>query len=212
MKLTLFGATGEAGVQLIQQALAEGYEVTAFVRNPSKLTVRHEHLTIAQGELHELANIERAVNGANAVISLLGPRPGEDSKSKPLTQGTQNIIAAMKKFDVRRLVVVSTPSASAPGDLPDLKFKILVSIIRTTMRPVYEEIVNVAQIVQDSELEWTIFRVSILNNDLKSGKIRVGYLGKGEVGARLSRADLGGFILDELKNAKYIRQMPAISN
>jgi putative NADH-flavin reductase len=212
MKLTIFGATGEAGRQLIEQALAAGDEVLIFARNPSKLTIRHKHLTSVQGELHDLAMIEQAVNGTDAVISLLGPRPGEDSKSGPLTHGTQNIVAAMKKCGVRRLIVASTPSASAPNDMPDLRFKMLVSIIKTTMRPAYEEIVNVAQIVQDSDLDWTIVRVSILNNNPKSGKVRVGYLGKGEVGVRLSRADMAGFMLGELKNPSYIRQMPAISN
>jgi putative NADH-flavin reductase len=212
MRLTVFGGTGEAGRQFIQQALAEGYDVTAFARNPSKLALSHEHMAIVQGELHDLVNIEGAVKGADAVISLLGPRPGEDSKSKPLTEGIQNIVMAMKKFGVRRLIVVSTPSANAPKDLPDLKIKILVSIIRTTMRPVYSEIVSVAQIVQDSDLDWTIVRVSILNDNPKSNKVSVGYLGTGEVGVRLSRADMAAFILNELKNTIYIRQMPAISN
>ncbi|HEX9330447.1 MAG TPA: SDR family oxidoreductase [Anaerolineales bacterium] len=212
MKLTIFGATGAAGRQLIQQALAEGYDATAFVRNPSRLTICHENLTVIQGELYDVEKIEHAVNSADAIISLLGPRPGEDSKGKPLTQGTRNIIVAMKKFGIRRLIVVCTPSASAPSDLPDLKFKLLVSMIKTTMRPVYEEIVNVAQVVRDSDLDWTIVRVSILNNNSKFSKVRVGYLGMGEVGVRISRADMAGFILDELKNAKYISQMPAISN
>ena len=212
MKLTIFSGTGEAGRQLIEQALAEGNEVVAFARNPSKLTTHHKHLTIIQGELHDLANIEHAVNDANAVISLLGPRPGEDSKVRPLTQGTQYIIAAIKKFNVRRLIVVSTPSASAPNDLRDLKFKMMVSMIKTMMRPAYEEIVNVAQVVQDSDLDWTLVRVSILNNNPKSGKVRVGYLGRGAVGVQLSRADMAAFILDELNNGKYIKQMPAISN
>jgi len=212
MKLIIFGATGEAGRQLIKQALAAGDEVRAFARNPSNLTIRHEHLTIVQGELHDLASIEQAVNGTDAIISLLGPRPVEDIKSKPLTRGTQNIVAAMKKCGVRRLIVVSTPSASAPNDMPDLRFKMLVSMIKTTMRPAYEEIVNVAQIVRDSDLDWTVVRVSILNNNPKTGRVRVGYLGKGEVGVRLSRADMAAFILGEIKNPSYIRQMPAISN
>jgi len=212
VKLMISGVTGAAGRKLIERAHAERNEVTAFARNPSKLTLRHEHLTIAQGELHDLANIERAVNGADAVISLLGPRPRQDSKSKPLTQGTRNIIAAMKKLGVRRLIVASMPSASAPNDLPDLKFKILVSMIKTTMRSAYEEIVNVAQVVRDSDLDWTIVRVSALNNNPKSGKVRVGYLGTGEVGVQLSRADLAGFILDELQNGKYVGQMPCVSN
>jgi uncharacterized protein YbjT (DUF2867 family) len=63
MKLTVFGGTGGTGRQFVEQALAGVYEVTAFVRNPSKLVVRHEHLTIIQGELHDMLNIERAING-----------------------------------------------------------------------------------------------------------------------------------------------------
>jgi putative NADH-flavin reductase len=186
--------------------------VVVYARHPSKLTMRHEHLTIVQGELRDKVNIEQAVSDADAVISLLGPRLGEDYKSKPLTQGTQNIIAAMKQFGVRRLIVASTPSASAPGDLPDVKFKMLVFLIKSMMRLAYEEIVNVAQIVRDSGLDWTLVRVSGLNYKPKSGNVRAGYLGTGEVGIQLSRADLADFILGELKEAKYVRQMPAISN
>jgi len=147
MKITIFGATGESGREFIEQALAEGYGVTIFARTPSKLAIHHGRLTVLQGELNNLENIERGVNGADAVISLLGPRPGEDSKRKRFTQATQNIITAMKKLGVRRLIVISTPSAIAPNDLFDLKFKALIAMIKTTMRLAYEEIVNVAQSV-----------------------------------------------------------------
>jgi uncharacterized protein YbjT (DUF2867 family) len=51
MRLAVFGATGGTGKQLVEQALAAGNQVVAFVRNPSKLNIRHEHLTIIQGEL-----------------------------------------------------------------------------------------------------------------------------------------------------------------
>ncbi len=71
MKLAIFGATGGAGKQLVEQALAAGNQVVAFVRNPSKLDTRHERLTIMQGELADQAAIERAVSGADAVISRL---------------------------------------------------------------------------------------------------------------------------------------------
>ena len=81
MKLTIFGATGGAGQQLIEQALAAGHHIVAFVRDSSKLVTQHENLTIVQGELVDLAAIERAVEGADAVLSALGPRP--DSKGNP---------------------------------------------------------------------------------------------------------------------------------
>ena len=118
MKIAIFGATGDTGKQLVEQALAAGHEVVAYVRNPSKLSISHEHLTVIQGELADEALIERAVSGADAVISVLGPRGG--SKNKPITQGTQNIIATMKKQGLHRLIISSTLSAKDPNDLADL--------------------------------------------------------------------------------------------
>jgi putative NADH-flavin reductase len=87
MKLTIFGATGGTGKQLIEQALAAGNEVVAFARTPSKINTSHEHLAIVRGELADPAAIERAIRGADAVISMLSPRPQEDLRRMPLTQG-----------------------------------------------------------------------------------------------------------------------------
>jgi putative NADH-flavin reductase len=210
MKIAIFGATGETGRQLVEQALATGYQVVAYVRNPSKLNTKHENLTIVQGELADQAIIERAVSAADAVISVLGPRSG--SKGKPITRGMQNIIEAMKKQGVRRLIISSTLSAKDPNDLPDFKAKALVNLVKLTMHAAYEEIVSVADTVRKSDLDWTIVRLTTLNNNPKSGKVRVGYLGKGEVGLRISRADLAEFMLKQVQDTKYLRQAPVISN
>jgi len=210
MRITIFGATGGTGKQLVEQALAAGYQVVAYVRNPSKLNTRHENLTIVQGDLADQAMIERAISGADAVISVLGPRG--DSKNKPITRGMQNIIEAMKKKGVRRLIISSTLSAKDPNDLPDFKAKALVNLVKLAMHAAYEEIVSVAETVRKSDLDWTIVRLTTLNNNPKSGKVRVGYLGKGEVGLRISRADLAEFMLKQVQDTKYLRQAPVISN
>ena len=170
----------------------------------------HKYLTIVEGELNDQMMIERAVNTADAVICVLGPRSG--SKDKPITRGMQNIIVAMNKYDVRRLIVSSTLSVKDPNDLPDFKAKVLVNFVKLTMRAAYEEIISVAETVRKSDLNWTILRLTTLNNNPKSGKVRVGYLGKGEVGLRISRADLAQFMLKQVQNTKYLQQSPVISN
>ena len=210
MKFTIFGATVGTGKQLIEQALAAGNHVVAYVRNPSKLEFKHKYLTIVQGELADQMMIEQVVSGADAVISVLGPRG--DSKYKPITRGMQNIIDAMNKYGVRRLIVSSTLSLKDPNDLPDFKAKVLVNLVKFTMRAVYEEIISVAETVRKSDLDWTILRLTTLNNNPKSGRVRVGYLGKGEVGLRISSADLAEFMLKQVKNTKYLQHSPVISN
>src|SRR4030042_3939049 len=210
MRVTVFGATGETGKQLVEQALASGKEVVAYVRNQSKLCIVHEHLSIVQGELSNLALIEHAITGADAVISTLGPRG--DSKNKPLTQGMQNIIVVMKKQGVRRLIITSTLSAKDPNDKSEFRARFLVGFVKLTMHAAYEEILGVAEAVCASDLDWTIVRLTMLNNKPKTGTVRAGYLGRGEVGTWISRADIADFMLKQIQDAKYLRQAPAISN
>ena len=210
MKIAVFGASGDTGKQIVEQAVEAGYEVSAYVRNPSKLNISNEHLTVIQGELSDAALIETAIKGANAVLSALGPRGG--SKNKPLTQGMQNIIAAMKNQGVRRLIMTSTLSAKDSKDKPDFRTKAMVNLVKTTMHAAYEDIVSVAETVRASDLDWTIVRLAILNNKPKSGKVKVGYVGTGEVGTQIRRADIADFMLKQIEDTKYLRQAPAISN
>jgi nucleoside-diphosphate-sugar epimerase len=209
MKLAIFGATGGTGKQLVEQALATGHQVVAFVRDPSRLTTRHERLTIMQGELADRAAIERAVLGADAVISVLGPRRG--ARAKSITRGTENILVAMNKHGVRRIVVTSTPSAQDPSDVPDFRFKLAVSMIQLIARGAYEDIVNTAQVVRASDRDWTIVRVSMLVDAPKTGVVKVGHVNK-EMGMRITRADLAEFVLKQVQDTTYLRQAPAISN
>lgn len=210
MKITIFGATGRTGKQLVEQALGAGDQVVAYVRAPSKLEQKHERLTVIRGELKDREGIERAVNGADAVISVLGPRGS--SKGKPITVGTQNIIAAMKKQGVRRLIISSTASAKDPKDRPELRFGVMIGMVKLFIRAAYEDIVSTAEAVRKSDLDWTIVRLSLLNNDPRSGKVKVGYMGRGEVRTRISRADIADFMLKQVKDQKYLGQAPLISN
>ncbi len=210
MKLVIFGATGKTGKLLVEQALGAGNEVVAYARNATKLGVRSERLRTIQGELVDEDKIESALNGADAVLSVLGPKGG--SKTKPLIRGMQAIIAAMKKQGVRRLIIASTLSVKDPNDLREFRARALVALVRFAMRSAYEEIVGVAGAVRASDLDWTIVRLALLNDKPKSGKVRVGYLGKGEVGTWISRADIADFMLKQVRETRFLRQAPVISN
>ncbi len=74
MKLLIFGATGGTGRQIVEQALQQGHEVTAFVRNPAKMTTQHEKLKIVKGNIMDCHSVGAAVAGQDAVFSALGVR------------------------------------------------------------------------------------------------------------------------------------------
>ena len=210
MKLLIFGATGGTGKLVVEQALTSGNDVVAYVRNPTKLNLQDEHLEVIQCELSEEESIARAMQGVDAVISTLGPRARQ--KGRPITQGMQIILAAMQVQGVRRLIITSTLSARDPNDALDSNTKRMVAIVKIVMQSAYEDIVQVAEAVRASDRDWTIIRLSLLNNKPKSGNVRAGLVSKGEVGTSISRADLADFLLKQVVDAKYLRQAPAISN
>ena len=144
------------------------------------------------------------------MLSTLGPRGG--SKNKPITHGMQNVVAAMKKQGVSRLIITSTLGAKDPNDKPALRTKAMVNLVKTTMHGAYEDIVSVSETVRASDLDWTIVRLALLNNKPKTGKVKTGYVGRGDIGTRISRAGIADFMLKQINDTKYLHQAPAISN
>jgi hypothetical protein len=110
----------------------EGDCLTAYARHPEKLAIVNDRLTVVEGELSDAAAIERAVEGADGVISLLGP--GMPVNGTPVAHGTRNILAAMKKHGVLRIVVIATASASDPSDVTPLRSRFFIGIAKLFLR------------------------------------------------------------------------------
>src|SRR5690348_9293296 len=105
MKLTVFGATGGIGKEIVRQALGSGHEVTAVVRDPARLTVTGEGLEVFRADLTDPEAVRSAVAGRDAVLSGLGARSTKDAGIA--TRLTRTVLAAMEAEGVRRLLVVS---------------------------------------------------------------------------------------------------------
>jgi putative NADH-flavin reductase len=210
MKIAVFGSTGNVGRLLVGQALAEGYDVIAYARNPSKLIIKHEHLTIVQGALSDEAVIERNITGTDAVISVMGP--SGKSEGTPITQGMRHIIAAMNKHGVRRLIVLSTASSKDPNDKPGIKLRAMIALVKTATPDAYADIVGWSGVIRASNLDWTLVRILLLNDKPKTGNVKTGYPGRDDLGTPVSRADLADFMLKQVEDTKYIRQAPIITN
>lgn len=116
MNVTVFGATGGVGSLVVDQLRARGHTVTAYVRNPGKVPASWGYdVTVVVGELSDAAAIDRAVQGAEAVVSALGPSLDRKATGLPLVEGTRNIVTAMHHHGVRRYVGTATPSVLDPG-------------------------------------------------------------------------------------------------
>lgn len=212
LRVAVFGASGNIGRQVVEQLLTAGHSVTAYVRNPSKLTVTHPKLTVVAGELGDAVGVARAVEGADAVISALGPSLKRGATGTPVADGTRTIVKAMEATGVRRFVGLATPSVADERDRPTLKAKILPVMARLMFPNALTELVGMTEAVRTSDLEWTIGRITSPNDRASKGTIRAGFLGGDKVGSAMTRADIATFLVSQLTDDTYIRAMPAISN
>jgi nucleoside-diphosphate-sugar epimerase len=159
MTVTVFGATGGVGSQIVDQLRSRGHTVTAYVRNPSKVPrTRGEDVTVVVGELSDAAAIDRAVQGADAVVSALGPSLSRKVTGLPLVEGTRNIVAAMQRHGVRRYVGNGTPSVLDPRERPTWQTRLSTLMAKTFLRRAYDELLGMSEIVMTSGLNWTIVR------------------------------------------------------
>ncbi len=208
MKIVVFGASGGTGIEIVKQALDAGHEVTAFVRNPAKVGIQNPKLKLVTGDVIDPAAVEEAVAGQEAVISALGPtRPPIPGM---METAAKNIVATMQKAGIRRLISTTGAGVRDPQDQPKLIDHVMKGLLTLLAGEVLRDSAANVEIIRASSLDWTVVRYPRLLDGPRTGRYRVGYIGKNS-GSQLSRADGADFVLKELSAGKYIRQMPVIS-
>jgi putative NADH-flavin reductase len=209
MRLVIFGASGRTGIPLVQQALDSGHEVVAFVRNPSKMPIQHERLTMVQGDAMSPDDVERAVIGGDVVLNVLGH--AKNTPRNLMTVSAQHIVTAMKKHGVKRLITLTGAGVGAPEDQPKPINHVIKFLLKTISPAVLADSEQYVEVVKDSGLDWVVVRVPTLTEGARTGSYRVGWVGV-NTGPRISRADVADFMLTLTQNGdKYLRKMPMVS-
>lgn len=210
MRLTVFGATGGTGMQLVRQALAADHGVVAVVRDPARLPVEsHPSLRVVRADVMDPAAIVPALADSDAVVSALGSRTGR-APTTVCTDGSRSIVQAMGKTDVRRLVVVSASGPFVEGDGPLMR-RVAKPILQRVLRHTFADLLGMEQEVRGSDLDWTVIRPPMLTDGAHTGRYRtvVGRNVRG--GTRISRADLAECIRVLLDDSASIRAAVSIA-
>jgi putative NADH-flavin reductase len=207
MKLAVFGATGPTGQQLVKQALEQGHSVTALARTPEKLAIQHSSLRIMQGNVLDMAAVEETIAGSDAVLSCLGRRSPFKGKGD-VWRGTHNIILAMKKLGVRRLIVESAYGAGSSRPFASFSMRVVTG---TVLGWAYKEKELLEPEVMASGLDWVIVRPPALRDGARTGSYRVGENLRLSVTDWINRADVADFMLKQVASPDWLRKTPTIS-
>lgn len=209
--IVIFGATGRTGRHLVRQALDSGYRVTAFVRDPVKLEVEDNNLQVALGDFLDANAVDAVLaRGADAVICAAGIYQREYKTT--LSDGTRNILSAMQKHGVRRLLVVSSIGA---GDSKGQGAWWVVLYQRLMLKYVLWDKDRQEQAIRDSGLDWTIVRPPrLFDSDEQNAGVVVwsGGQPKRKLKWGVTRATLAKVVLDALAGKHYIGEAVNISD
>jgi putative NADH-flavin reductase len=200
MKLFVIGATGRTGQEIVQQALAKGHHVTAFVRSPESIALINERLTILKGSAMDENQLCHAMQNHDAVLSTLGPR--EVFKPSLLLQGSALATTqAMNRSRVKRLLVLS-----AAAHFPGIPNRIARFILRNHMR----DSLAMEKIVQASGLDWTIARPPRhTQGQYTTYRSREGAAPK--MGFTLARKAIAAFMLDAIEYKRHFQKIVRIA-
>jgi putative NADH-flavin reductase len=207
MKILIFGASGATGQKLVSQALNLEHLVTAFVRNPSKLSITSDRVKIFKGDVTDYQSVESAIGNQDAVISALGAS-SPFKRDFTLIKGIQNIVTAMTKGNVRRLIYQSF--LGVKENRKELGF-LINTVVPTVLRNIIVDHEAKEHIIVNSSINWTIVRCSMLTNGLFTGDYRDGeHITSASILASISRADVADFMLKQLTDYEYLLKKPRI--
>ncbi len=206
MRLTIFGATGRTGRPLVAQALARGHHVVAFARDAASIDVSHDRLDVVEGDAYTGAGVREAVEGSDAVVSVLGQTAsGPDDL---LTVAGDHILAAMRETDTHRLVTLVGAGVRTETDSPSLAGRVMGAALKLLSGEVLADAETHVDHVRATDLDWTVVRVPRLTTDAGSGTYEAGDVTLGFAG--IAREDVSTFLLDCLEDDLYVHDLPKV--
>ena len=197
-KVVILGATGQTGKIVVGQALNAGYKVTAFVRGSEEF-LSHKNLIVIKGDARKADDLEFALGGQDAVISVLGSRKMNDDL---ITESTNALIKAAHANKVKRIIMMSSFLASG-----QLKQNLASWAIAKLSAGLIGDKQSGEELLKSSDLDWTIVYATRLGNGPATGATSI--VAKDEkvtAGNGIDRADVADFLVAEVESKAHIRE------
>jgi len=209
MTITIFGATGMVGKELIRHCQAKGYSIKAFGRNVEGMIdkdIRDDNFKAVKGSVFDEHEVLKAVTGADAVLTALGG--AYDGTDVTRSMGMKNIVAQMAKAGVKRLIgvggmgVLNADAETLIMDTPDYPQQYL---------PVGQEHLKAYEYLEASDLDWTfVCPPNILPKPADGIFItEANYATKGY---EINAGNLAAFMVMEISANNFVHQRVGISN
>lgn len=208
MNIVLFGAGGKIGRVIADELLLRGHRVTGVTRGGDVAGSNGSAMTMKAADVTSPDVVADVVMGHDAVASAVGPRLGVDDDETILLGAARSLITALRKANVRRLVVLGGAGGLevAPGVrvVDDPSFPAMWkanALAQIKVLALYREV---------EDLDWTVVSpAAIIEPGERTGTFRIGgdqLLVDAEGRSRISIADYAIAFVNELERDEAIRR------
>ncbi len=198
----VLGATGRVGAAVVDFALEAGHRVTAVARNPAKILVTHDQLSVVQGDTLDpagLRSVLTAIPGATAVVMAVGADPLRPSTV--VTETVRNLASAMVSVGPTRYLGI-TGTAQMPATLLG---RMTQAIVRRAIKAAADH-QGAYDILTATDLDYTLAACPYIKDGPHTGRYHR-ETGKFPGGFKtIAPADVADFLVDELGAHRYHRQ------
>lgn len=214
MNVFLFGSTGATGKEILKRLVRDKHTIKIIVRDPSSvdlqgLNTAEKQVDIIKGDVLDNALLLQHLKECNIVISALGT--GKDnSYTEVYSHGGKNILSAMRKNGIRKLITVTSGLIDMSDPGTDNFF--INRIIRPNYNKIYYDQTRWETILDETtDIDWICVRPTNLVNKPFTGKYRVNLNHCPKSGWKISRADLADFIVKQTDSDQYVHKKPVIA-
>jgi len=204
MRIAVLGANGRTGRAFVNTAIRAGHDIRAGVHSGGFRF--SEGVVVVPCDATNPVDVANLTQGCDAVVSLIGHR--HRSPSSLQTISTDNIIQAMEKQGIKRLISLTGTGVRCAGDRITLSDRILNTSIRLIDPQRVVDGIEHAELIKKSDVDWTVLRVLKLQN----GRQRPYILRpNGPTKLFVSRLEVADALMTILEQGSFIKQSPIIS-
>jgi putative NADH-flavin reductase len=205
LKILVLGASGRTGRLVVSRARRDD-SMTAMLREPTSLD---GECNVVIGDPLAPADVARAIEGQDAVLCAIGPRP--TSPHDLCRRATEILLDAMRHAGVRRVVAITGAMVGHPHEHAGLVYRYAERLMRASARELLEDHREQERLLLQSELDFTIVRPPRLTEEPARGDYRVGEdIDIGSM-ARLGRADLADFLVACVHDLALVRRAVTVA-
>ncbi|GAB6488891.1 Flavin reductase [Bacillus sp. UMTAT18] len=206
-KIAILGANGKAGKYLVKEALKKGYEVKILTRNSNNMTITNESIEPIIGDARDFSSIRELLKGCQVVVNAVGQPKNE---SYIFSTVTKHILEAMKESKIKRYILISGGSLNVTGDQKGIVNKIGATLFKLFLPKMMQDKYKELQIIQNSEVDWTIVRLPFVIEGNGIGSIKESLVDM--PGIKIQNGDIAPFVIKQINSDRYVGKCPFISN